>query len=554
MAEISLRKVNKIYDGKVHAVHDLSLEIGAEDFIVLVGPSGCGKSTVLRMIAGLEEVSFGELRFDGELVNELPAKDRNVAMVFQNYALFPHLTVYENIAFRLKLQKTDRKEIKRRVEEAAEILGIKQLLTRKPAQLSGGQKQRVALGRAIVCQPRVFLLDEPLSNLDAKLRASMRSELIRLHEKLKTTFVYVTHDQTEALTMGTRIAVLRDGYLQQYDTPVQIYDHPANLFVATFMGSPPMNLFDADLAEEDGKLYAVLASGRLEIPKETMPRLKKYVGGRVVLGLRPEHLHLAETGGFEAVTETLETLGSNSYLHISAPARGETTVLLGGRERVESGISVHLVADMVYANYFDPVSERSLLAPPDRNRFPAHARLEGDDLIVEAGGHTLRAPLAEFVIDETSLGDVVLSLPAAGPDRGEGATLSLPALIGGVYPRASDEVILAEIEGLGSFVFSSGKGSYRAGEQVALTFSPVDLQLEDGEGERLLACHAVRGRMSRLSKHGKQLRILADECLGKRHLLYCGEPEAYVAVIVGADYPVYFKETARVEADLGTSR
>ena len=243
MASLSLRHIYKIYQGGVKAVSDFNLEIDDKEFIVFVGPSGCGKSTTLRMVAGLEEISAGELYIDGKLVNDVEPKDRDIAMVFQNYALYPHMTVYDNMAFGLRLRKMNSKEIDKRVQEAAAILGIAPLLSRKPKALSGGQRQRVALGRAIVREPKVFLLDEPLSNLDAKLRVQMRTEITKLHNKLATTFIYVTHDQTEAMTMGTRIVVMKDGIIQQIDTPTCLYDNPENLFVASFLGSPQMNFF-----------------------------------------------------------------------------------------------------------------------------------------------------------------------------------------------------------------------------------------------------------------------------------------------------------------------
>ena len=258
MAKVKLENVYKVYEGGVRAVNDFNLDIPDKEFVVFVGPSGCGKSTTLRMIAGLEDITQGKLYIDDEVVNDVESKNRDIAMVFQNYALYPHMTVFQNMAFGLKLRHTPKEEIEKRVKNAAEILEISELLTRKPKALSGGQRQRVALGRAIVREPKVFLLDEPLSNLDAKLRVQMRSEITKLHEKLKTTFIYVTHDQTEAMTMGTRIVVMKDGFIQQVDSPVALYNDPANLFVATFLGSPQMNILNAKLSKDGGILCATL--------------------------------------------------------------------------------------------------------------------------------------------------------------------------------------------------------------------------------------------------------------------------------------------------------
>ena len=293
MSSLSLRHIYKIYSGNVMAVSDFNLEIDDKEFIVFVGPSGCGKSTTLRMIAGLEEITAGELYIDDKLVNDMDPKDRDIAMVFQNYALYPHMTVYDNMAFGLKLRKMDPKEIESRVMEAAAILGITPLLQRKPKALSGGQRQRVALGRAIVREPKVFLLDEPLSNLDAKLRVQMRTEITKLHHKLATTFIYVTHDQIEAMTMGTRIVVMKDGIMQQVDTPQFLYDSPQNLFVATFLGSPQMNLFKAVLTKENGQVWATFGNNKILISPEKAKRIidDKYFGPEVILGIRPEDIH-----------------------------------------------------------------------------------------------------------------------------------------------------------------------------------------------------------------------------------------------------------------------
>ena len=317
------KKVNlQITDEGVVAVQAFNLDIADKEFIVLVGPSGCGKSTTLRMVAGLEEISGGELYIDGKLMNDVAPKDRDIAMVFQNYALYPHMTVYENMAFSLRLRKEKKEVIDKKVREAAEILDITQYLDRKPKALSGGQRQRVAIGRAIVRDPKVFLMDEPLSNLDAKLRNQMRAEIIKLRERINTTFIYVTHDQTEAMTLGDRIVIMRDGYIQQIGTPQEVFDHPANLFVAGFIGMPVMNMFDAKLIREGDKYFAQLADYKVELSAEKEARLLKnnVQTQDVILGVRPEHTDLADKG-VPAKVDVSEMMGSSVHLHVSAEGR-----------------------------------------------------------------------------------------------------------------------------------------------------------------------------------------------------------------------------------------
>ena len=325
MASLSLRHIYKKYPGGVTAVSDFNLEIKDKEFIVLVGPSGCGKSTTLRMIAGLEEISEGELFIGDRLVNDVAPKDRNIAMVFQNYALYPHMTVAENMAFGLKLNKTPKDEIKRRVEEAARILDITHLLDRKPKALSGGQKQRVALGRAIVRNPMVFLLDEPLSNLDAKLRATMRTELTKLHNRVQTTFIYVTHDQVEAMTMATRIVVMKDGLIQQVDTPQNLYDKPVNIFVAGFIGTPQMNFINGVLTKKDDDVYFTFEENRtIKVPadKANAPELQEYIGQEVVVGIRPEDIddeatEAPEDSTVDAFVDVTDLMGAEIYLYLT---------------------------------------------------------------------------------------------------------------------------------------------------------------------------------------------------------------------------------------------
>ncbi len=317
MAEITLTHVKKVYDKSVVAVQDFNMRIRDQEFIVLVGPSGCGKSTTLRMIAGLEEISEGEIAIDGKVVNNVAPKDRDIAMVFQDYALYPHMTVYDNIAYGLKIRKVPKRVIDQKVREAAEILGITELLGRKPKALSGGQRQRVAIGRAIVRLPKVFLMDEPLSNLDAKLRNQMRTEIIKLREKLKTTFVYVTHDQTEAMTLGDRIVIMKDGFVQQIGSPREVFYHPANLFVAGFIGTPQMNFFHGELCR-DTEYYVRLANQRVEISPDKQSRLRALdvQPQPVVLGIRPEHVELDGNGAFSGVVEVTEMMGASTHLHV----------------------------------------------------------------------------------------------------------------------------------------------------------------------------------------------------------------------------------------------
>ena len=368
MASISLRHIYKVYSGDVTAVSDFNLEIPDKEFVVLVGPSGCGKSTTLRMIAGLEEISSGELYIGDRRVNDVTPKDRNIAMVFQSYALYPHMTVYKNMAFALELSKTPKGEIDNRVREAAKVLDIEHLLDRKPKALSGGQRQRVALGRAMVRDPAVFLLDEPLSNLDAKLRTSMRTELIKLHKQLATTFVYVTHDQTEAMTMGDRIVVMSNALIQQVDTPQNLYDSPCNIFVAGFIGSPQMNFMDAVLKTDGSGYYLELNDHRLDVPEDkAREELKKYTGHTVKLGIRPENIYdddafLAANPGsvIDAEVEVSEQMGSEVYLYLkygeaSLTARVAPTTLSRHGDKIKVGLNMNKM------HLFDVETEEAIL-------------------------------------------------------------------------------------------------------------------------------------------------------------------------------------------------
>ena len=357
MASISLNHIKKVYPGDIEVISDLNLQIKDKEFVVLVGPSGCGKSTTLRMIAGLEEISDGEMYIGDRKVNDVAPKDRDIAMVFQNYALYPHMTVYKNMAFALKLRKTPKDEIDRKVHEAAKVLDIEHLLNRKPKQLSGGQRQRVALGRAMVRDPAVFLLDEPLSNLDAKLRTQMRTEIIKLHQKLDTTFVYVTHDQTEAMTMGDRIVVMKGGEIQQADTPQTLYDHPCNLFVAGFIGSPQMNFMDAELGRDADGYKLTFADQSLHFAGSDA--LSEYVGKTVVFGIRPENLHTSGEKFTQNAAHTLtmhvdiaELMGAEIYAHCTCDGTSG--------EPIHAGDTITAAVDMSRIHLFDKQTERAI--------------------------------------------------------------------------------------------------------------------------------------------------------------------------------------------------
>jgi multiple sugar transport system ATP-binding protein len=358
MASVKYEHVYKQY-GEVTAVNDLDIDIADKEFLVFVGPSGCGKTTSLRLLAGLEEISDGNIYIGDRLVNDVAPKDRDIAMVFQSYALYPHMTVYENMAFGLKLRKTPKAEIDKRVKEAGEILGIQKLLDRKPKQLSGGQRQRVAVGRAIVREPKVFLFDEPLSNLDAKLRVETRANISKLHQRLGTTFIYVTHDQTEAMTMGTRIAVMKDGKLQQLDTPQSLYDRPGNKFVAEFIGSPAMNFFDVKLVSSEGKLVIDGGSFHLEVPADRVPALKPYVGKDVALGIRPENLHDPDfippgifAGKIPAEVDVTELMGNEVLLYLLVGGK-QFVARVDPRTHARVGNKIDMVANMAVFHMFD---------------------------------------------------------------------------------------------------------------------------------------------------------------------------------------------------------
>ena len=373
MASVKLTNVQKVYDNKVIAVNDFNLEIADKEFVVFVGPSGCGKSTTLRMIAGLEEISGGTIEIDGEVVNDLQPKDRNIAMVFQNYALYPHMTVYDNIAFSLRLKKVPEDEVYERVTKAADVLGISEYLMRKPRALSGGQRQRVAIGRAMVRDSKVFLMDEPLSNLDAKLRNQMRAEIILLRQQLDTTFVYVTHDQTEAMTLGDRIVIMKDGFIQQVGSPTEVFERPSNLFVAEFIGAPKMNIMRTELVIENGKYYVTPFGSKIEVDGENGELLKKkgIKAGEILLGVRPEHINLVNTAASNTINGHLlvnEMMGSELHLHVAVDdatkiiARIPTVDLsYNDRANLKNGSPVSLTFPGKVMYFFDVETEKNLL-------------------------------------------------------------------------------------------------------------------------------------------------------------------------------------------------
>ena len=378
MASVKLTNVKKIYDKKVVAVHDFNLDIKDKEFVVFVGPSGCGKSTTLRMIAGLEEISEGTIEIDGEVVNDLQPKDRNIAMVFQNYALYPHMTVFDNIAFSLRLQKLPEDVIYNKVTNAAEILGITDYLLRKPRALSGGQRQRVAIGRAMVRDSKVFLMDEPLSNLDAKLRNQMRAEIILLRQKLDTTFIYVTHDQTEAMTLGDRIVIMKDGYIMQVGTPTEVFEMPENLFVAEFIGAPKMNIIRTDLTRSGDKFFVSPFGAKLEVDgiKGDMLRAANASSGKVILGVRPEHIQLTDEKGPSSIPVTLEVnemMGSELHLHVYTEDGTRLivrtpTVDLSPEKRASlvNGAKLNITFSGKVMHFFDPETEKNILISEDK--------------------------------------------------------------------------------------------------------------------------------------------------------------------------------------------
>ncbi len=511
MASLSLRHVYKIYSGNVKAVSDFNLEIADKEFVVFVGPSGCGKSTTLRMIAGLEEISAGELYIDGKYVNEVEPKDRDIAMVFQNYALYPHMTVYENMAFGLRLRKMAPTEIDDRVKEAAAILGITQLLSRKPKALSGGQRQRVALGRAIVREPKVFLLDEPLSNLDAKLRVQMRTEITKLHHKLATTFIYVTHDQTEAMTMGTRIVVMKDGVIQHADTPQFLYDCPQNKFVASFLGSPQMNFFEhAVLSVEDGVMYASFGDNKIEVPAEKAKRLidDAYIGQEITLGIRPEDIHdeqifiqSSPNTVIKAHVDVTEKLGNETFLYMNVAGKDDYTIartdartaLQAGDENVELAIDAH------HLHFFDNKTELSIMGVPRYNTVIADIAAEEDNLVVKFGDTVITLPedvAAKFTSPEVIGGKVKVGIAPDAlklePSSESDAVIKATVAFTDKLPR--ENAVYLDVKGKNTFMVALHDLETEFKEKAKLNYyvNPADIMLFDVEtDEKLIAYKAI---------------------------------------------------------------
>jgi multiple sugar transport system ATP-binding protein len=363
MANVELKNISKTYPGNVRAVDNVNITIQDKEFVVLVGPSGCGKTTILRMIAGLEDITSGELFIDGHLMNEIPPKNRDIAMVFQNYALYPHMTVYQNMSFGLKIRKHSKEEIRNRVQEAAQILNIEKLLDRRPAALSGGQRQRVAVGRAIVRKPKVFLFDEPLSNLDAKLRVQMRTEIAALHNRLQATMIYVTHDQVEAMTMGDRIVIIKDGLVHQIGAPLELYNFPKNKFVAGFIGSPPINIIAAEVKKENGKIRIDAGDFQIQIPNELAENLKPYAGKKLLVGIRPEDLEYQpaaeEKNNIKAVVQVIEPLGAEIHLHVGTNSH-QFIARVSPKWEFRLGNEIHLKPDPSKIKFFDTESEERI--------------------------------------------------------------------------------------------------------------------------------------------------------------------------------------------------
>lgn len=513
MASLSLRHIYKVYAGGVRAVSDFNLDIDDKEFIVFVGPSGCGKSTTLRMIAGLEDISAGELYIEDRLVNDVEPKDRDIAMVFQNYALYPHMTVYDNMAFGLRLRHVPAKIIDEKVQEAASILGIQHLLNRRPKALSGGQRQRVALGRAIVREPKVFLLDEPLSNLDAKLRVQMRTEITKLHHRLATTFIYVTHDQTEAMTMGTRIVVMKDGVVQQVDTPTTLYDNPANLFVACFLGSPQMNIFKAKLIEENGNVYALIGeTNKIMIPRSRALRIidKSIIGSEVLLGIRPEDVRYEQAlidahpeSVVEATVDVIENLGNETILYLNVEGKEDYTISrVNARYSFTQGETIKMYFATEHAHLFDVNTELTLMGVPDYNMIPAQTVAVDGGLTVMFGDVQIKLPedMLGRITDKAIINDkVLLAIPPAAFTAEGGENF---VCIDGVeefydnYPRF--KAVYVSVPGVQNKVIVSRPLDYEftGGGEVKLYVDPNMIQMFNYDGERIVSDIPVSGNTS----------------------------------------------------------
>ncbi len=512
MASLSLRHIYKIYAGGVRAVSDFNLEIDDKEFIVFVGPSGCGKSTTLRMIAGLEDISAGELYIDDKLVNDVEPKDRDIAMVFQNYALYPHMTVYDNMAFGLRLRHVPAPVIDEKVQEAASILGIQHLLSRRPKALSGGQRQRVALGRAIVREPKVFLLDEPLSNLDAKLRVQMRTEITKIHHRLATTFIYVTHDQTEAMTMGTRIVVMKDGIVQQVDTPTTLYDNPANLFVACFLGSPQMNIFKARLVEENGNVYALIGeTNKVLIPKSRAQRIidRTVIGGEVLLGIRPEDVHYEQSlveaypeCVIDATVDVIENLGNETILYLNIDGKDDYTISrVNSRYTFTQGEKVKMCLSTDHAHLFDPNTELTLMGVPDYNLVPAQLVAKDGTLVVMFGDTEITLPesVTSRITNQAVFNEkVTLGLSPnkfkTEENRSENDVLiECTTQFFDNYPRF--KAVYASVAGMENYMIIARPldEAFNGGDKLGVYIDANDIQMFDEDGNPIIADMPVTG-------------------------------------------------------------
>jgi len=493
MSSLSLKHMYKVYPGGVRAVNDFNLEIKDKSFVVLVGPSGCGKSTTLRMIAGLENITSGQLYIDDQCVNDVESKNRDIAMVFQSYALYPHMTVYQNMAFGLKLRHANPALVKEKVMQAAETLEIKELLDRKPKELSGGQRQRVALGRAIVREPNVFLLDEPLSNLDAKLRVQMRTEITKLHEKLQTTFIYVTHDQTEAMTMGDTIVVMKNGFIQQADTPITLFEDPTNLFVATFLGSPQMNIIPASLLEDKGNFKVVLAGikeNTIALRKETSKQLvSKSIPAdqEYLFGIRPDHISLGEEG-IPATVEVVEQLGDETLLYTRIEGHEKYVIVkmpLTGLIKV--GQKVNLVFDVNRVYLFDKGTEASLIGVPLMNKLPCICKNNAINV-----GNSNVIPLNEdyrsHLLDNATGENVAMGIKpedislTANPDD-----VSMKVKVEFIEERTLYNAVFAKVDGIKEFLTFrvSHDEKIKAGQEVEVFFSLNKVGLYDGKDDAI---------------------------------------------------------------------
>ena len=494
MANIVLKNIYKVYDGGVRAVSDFNLDIGDKEFVVFVGPSGCGKSTTLRMIAGLEEITAGSLFMDGVLVNDIEPKDRNIAMVFQNYALYPHMTVYQNMSFGLRIHKMPADEIDRRVKMAAEILGIEDLLYRKPKALSGGQRQRVALGRAIVREPAVFLLDEPLSNLDAKLRVQMRAEITKLHHRLATTFIYVTHDQTEAMTMGTRIVVMKDGFIQQADTPTVLYEEPINAFVATFLGSPQMNMIDTTLTPNGNSMSVDVGGTTIVFPEIKRKQLigGDSVFGDVIFGIRPENIIISESDGVPAKIELVEHLGRETIVYCKIADRQENIIAsVPSNHNLKRGMDVYLQFDMLKAHLFDRTTTQTIMGVPSFNNFPC--KLE--DNVVDLGITKWQLP-EEFMSRTFPFADeracrISLQTSKISTQPVENS-VSVQGTVDFVSKGSDTYAVYLKMEGDDAqLVFRTTESNFAPGQKVTLYIPQDGLMLWDADGNKLVSQHVV---------------------------------------------------------------